>query len=80
MAEQFDRSLLTIALSRDGRVFDRAYVIRGEPTMRRYDGQHKLNGWQYPHAVVWKDTLYVAYSINKEDIGLTHIALTDLSP
>ena len=80
MPKQFDRSLLTIALSRDGVVFDRAYLIRSQPTQRRYDGKHKLDGWQYPHALVWEDTLYVAYSINKEDIGLTRIALTDISP
>jgi len=78
MPKRLDRSLLTIALSRDGRTFDRAYLVRGEPTRRRYDGEHKLDGWQYPHAVAWKGTLYVAYSINKEDVGLTRIALKTL--
>ena len=63
----------------DGATFDRAYIIRGEPTRRRYDGQHKLDGWQYPNAVVWKDDLYVAYSINKEDVAITQIALKDLA-
>jgi hypothetical protein len=80
MPKQFDRSLLTMALSQDGIRFDRASLVRGEPTKRRYDGKHKLDGWQYPHALVWKKTLYVAYSINKEDIGLTRIALKDLRP
>jgi hypothetical protein len=79
MPKQFDRSLLTIALSQDGVLFDRAYLLRGEPTKRRYDGKHKLDGWQYPNAIEWKDTLYVAYSINKEDVSLTRIALKDLS-
>ena len=79
MPKRFDRSLLTIALSQDGATFDRAYIIRGEPTRRRYDGQHKLDGWQYPNAVVWKDDLYVAYSINKEDVAITQIALKDLA-
>ena len=77
--KQFDRSLLTMALSRDGITFNRAYFIRGEPTKRRYDGKHKIDGWQYPHALVWKNTLYVAYSVNKEDIALTRIALKDLN-
>ncbi|MBC8354362.1 MAG: exo-alpha-sialidase [Planctomycetes bacterium] len=79
MPKQFDRSLLTIALSRDGKTFDRAWIVRGEPTKMRYEGRSKLDGWQYPHAVVWKDTLYVAYSINKEDVALTRITLKDLA-
>jgi hypothetical protein len=44
----------------------------------RFKGINKLDGWQYPTAVVWKDHLYVAYSINKEDEGVTRIALCDL--
>ena len=44
----------------------------------RFEGTSKLDGWQYPHAVVWKETLYVAYTINKEDVGLTRIALDGL--
>lgn len=69
---------LTISLSDDGIRFDRALVIRGEDTRPRFTGRHKLEGWQYPAAVVWKDHLVVAYSINKEDIGVTRIALADL--
>lgn len=78
MPKQFDRSLLTIALSSKGSLFDRAFLVRGEPTKRRFDGKNKLDGWQYPHTVIWNDHLYVAYSINKEDVGLTRIALEDL--
>lgn len=76
--KRLDRSLLTIALSRDGRVFDRAFVLRGEPTKKRYPGQHKLDGWQYPHATVWKGALWVAYSVNKEDLTITRIPLRRL--
>ncbi len=72
------RNPLTIALSDDGILFDRAYVIRAEPTSMRFKGDHKADGWQYPAAVVSKDHLYVAYSINKEDEGVTRIALSDL--
>ncbi|MAV38451.1 MAG: hypothetical protein CMJ59_23690 [Planctomycetaceae bacterium] len=72
------RNPLTIALSKDGVLFDRAFVIRSEQTSMRFKGTNKLDGWQYPTAVVWKDHLYVAYSINKEDEGVTRIALRDL--
>ena len=57
---------------------DRAYLVRSEPTTRRFDGKYKLDGWQYPHACVWKDALFIAYSINKEDLGVTRISLDDL--
>lgn len=77
--KKFDRSLLTIALSSDGSVFDRAFIVRGEPTQMRYEGKSKVNGWQYPHAIVHDGHLFVAYSINKEDVGLTKIDLKDLA-
>ena len=72
------RNPLTIALSSDGITFDRAYVVRGAKTTMRFLGKNKLEGWQYPHAIVWNEHLYVAYSINKEDIGVSRIALRDL--
>jgi hypothetical protein len=76
--ERGDRSLLTIAVSRDGVTFDRAWLVRGEPTGMSHAGRHKLDGWQYPNALVWGDHLLVAYSINKEDVGLTRIPLSAL--
>jgi len=73
-----NRSLLTIALSADGMVFDRAWLLRGDPTEGRFAGEAKAHGWQYPNALVCGDALYVVYSINKEDVGLTRIALEEL--
>ena len=78
--KQFDRHLLAISTSSDGREFKRAWIIRNQPTEMRYPGRSKLNGWQYPHAIVWKDYLYVAYSINKEDVAVTRIPLIELAP
>lgn len=72
---RMNRSLLTIALSNDGSVFDRAWLIRSEPTTQRFDGKGKRDGWQYPSAVVWRDALWIAYSVNKEDVSLTRISL-----
>ena len=76
---RLNRSLLTIALSKDGVTFDRAWLIRGEPTQQRFQGQQKLDGWQYPAALIWRDSLYVAYSVNKEDVMITRIALSALN-
>ena len=70
-----NRSLLTISFSKDGKLFDKAFVLRGERAVHRFPGQGKANGWQYPHAVIFKNHLCVIYSINKEDIGITRLAL-----
>ena len=73
--KQFDRHLLAISTSTDGRTFKRSWIVRNEPAKMRYPGKNKLDGWQYPHAIVWKSFLYVAYSINKEDVAVTRIPL-----
>ena len=77
-SREFGRNPLVIALSEDGKVFDRAYVIRGEATTQRFDGARKSDGWQYPSVIVWQDYLWVAYSVNKEDVKISRIRLTDL--
>ena len=76
MPKRFDRSLLVLSHSRDGKTFDRAWRIRAKRATKRFDGKHKLDGWQYPHAVCWKGQLFVAYSINKEDVSVTRIPLS----
>jgi len=76
MPTRFDRSLLVLTHSRDGKTFDRAWRIRAKQAKKRFDGKHKLDGWQYPHAVTWKGQLFVAYSINKEDVSVTRIPIS----
>ena len=72
---KMNRGLLTIGLSKDGALFDQAWLIRGEPTTQRFKGKGKKDGWQYPNAIVWKEALWVVYSANKEGIALTRISL-----
>lgn len=74
------RQTLGIALSRDGKHFDRAYALRGPGDRQplRYEGRHKTLGYSYPGAVVWGDHLYVAYATNKEDAEITRIPLSSL--
>lgn len=73
--ERGDRSLLVIASSPDGVRFDRAWLVRGEPAAMQHEGRHKLDGWQYPNGLVWREHLLVAHSVNKEDVALTRIPL-----
>jgi len=63
-----DRRHLLIALSDDGRSFDRMYTLLEGPTTRRVPGRHKEDGYHYPNSIVDGDKLLVIYSVNKEDI------------
>jgi len=71
---------LVITLSRDGRRFDRAWVLRGEASLQplRFEGRYKRPGFHYPKSVIWKDHLYVGYATNKEDVELTRVPLSGL--
>jgi len=66
------RAPLVVSLSRDGRLFDRAFVVRaGPPPAVRYPGRFKRPGYHYPKAVVWNGALWVAYASGKEDVEVT---------
>ena len=71
-----DRRHLLIALSDDGSSFDRQYTIVGGNTTRRINGRHKEDGYHYPNCLSDGDKLLVIYSVNKEDI---EVAIVDMS-
>ena len=72
------RDPVTLSLSKDGINFDRAFSVRyGAPPVK-YPGEAKVVGFQYPGAVVLKDTMWVSYSLGKEDIGVTRFSLEEL--
>jgi hypothetical protein len=72
---------LAITLSRDGRLFDRSFLLRGAADLQplRHAGKYKRPGYHYPKSVIWNDFLYVAYATNKEDVELTRIPLSSLA-
>ena len=74
---------LVVALSADGRVFDRAFLLRAGgdelPPMRNA-GRYKRPGYSYPKSAVIGDSLFVAYATNKEDIEVTQVPLAALTP
>ena len=75
------RSPLAIALSKDGELFDTAYLLRSNnemPTLR-YAGQAKRAGYHYPKSMVYNGYLYVSYATNKEDVQYTRIPLSSIS-
>jgi hypothetical protein len=75
------RNPLAITLSRDGKLFDRAWMLRGPADLQplRFEGQYKRAGYHYPKSVIWKEWLYVGYATNKEDVELTRVPLSILA-
>ncbi len=72
---------LVLTLSRDGNVFDTAYLLRSNDEMPplRYEGSAKRAGYHYPKSMVYNDYLYVAYATNKEDVQYTRVPLSSIS-
>ena len=70
-----DRLQLIIAIASNGKTFDKAWTLRNNPPELRFEGKAKTLGYNYPKAFVSKDFLYVAYSVNKEEIAVTRLPL-----
>ena len=76
-----NRFPLVITLSKDGFVFDKAFLLRnGDEDLQkmRFEGKYKRAGFSYPKSVVWNDHLYVSYATNKEDVEVTRIPVSQL--
>jgi hypothetical protein len=71
-----------VTLSRDGFVFDRAFLLRAGgsdlPSLR-YEGNAKTLGHSYPKSLIHDGNLYVGYSVNTEDVQLTRVPLESLA-
>ena len=69
---------LVITTSKDGFLFDKAYLIRsGGQNLQPLttDGKYKRIGYSYPKSFVSGNYLYVGYATNKEDVEMTRIPL-----
>lgn len=75
------RMPLAVTVSRDGRLFDRSWLLRGQGDLQplRFEGKYKRPGYHYPKSVVWKGWLYVGYAANKEDVQVTRLPLEALA-
>jgi hypothetical protein len=70
------RDPLAISFSRDGLSFTSPMALRKGAPPRRYDGRSKSIGFQYPHVLEHKGSLWVVYSTNKEDIEISEFRLS----
>lgn len=73
------RNVMAISLSKDGRLFDRAFALLVDPPPLKFPGHAKFAGWQYPSILVRDNQMYVAYSVGKEDIGVLRFPLSQLA-
>ena len=79
-SRQGGRQMLAISLSKDGLNFDRMAVIKFVAPPQRYEGKSKgAGGFQYPHSVVVGKSLWIIYSVNKEDVEVVRVPLAQLS-
>jgi hypothetical protein len=75
------RMPLAVTVSRDGRRFDRSFLLRGQGDLQplRFEGQYKRPGYHYPKSTIWNGFLWVGYAANKEDVQVTRVPLASLS-
>jgi pimeloyl-ACP methyl ester carboxylesterase len=70
------RDPLAISISRDGWSFAAPMIVRTRAGARRFEGRAKGSGTiQYPNAIEHAGSLWVIYSVNKEDIEISEIPL-----
>lgn len=70
------RDPLAVTISRDGWSFTAPMTVRTRAGARRFEGRAKGSGTiQYPNAIEHGGSLWVIYSVNKEDIEITEIPL-----
>ncbi len=74
------KRILVLALSSDGAVFDKAWLLAGPDDLpaRRSEGKYKTLGYNYPKAVILDNNLWVSLSVNKEDVTLVRIPISSL--
>ena len=75
------RHPLVLTLSKDGRRFTDAFLLRDKSTLppMHYKGKYKRIGYSYPKSIVWKNKIFVTYAVNKEDIAITQLDLSQFN-
>lgn len=74
------RMPLVLTLSKNGQLFDQAYLLGEEQQLPplKFAGKYKRLGYSYPKSIIWQDALWVSYALNKEDIMVSKVPLTSL--
>ena len=84
MAGFGQRIHLTLAVGSDTGRFEKVYAVRSDATAPRWASSDSNNGfgagygYQYPNVCEHGGFLYIAHSVNKEDIAVARVAVCDL--
>jgi hypothetical protein len=76
--EAEDRFPLTLSVSRDGVVFERAYVVVEKGPPARFPNFTKRPGAQYPQLLEAGGCVWVIFSLNQESIQIARVPLDGL--
>jgi len=74
----YDRNPLILAVSNDGKSFNKQYVIADELYQLKEKGLWKGGQYGYPHSIIYKNELYVIISRQKESIEVIRFKLNQL--
>lgn len=74
----YNRNPLVLALSADGKYFNKQYIIADDPYKLKKEGLWKGGQYGYPHTMIWKDYMYVIISRQKESIEVIRFKLDKL--
>ena len=77
-AHHYARTPLVLSLSRDGRVFDKSWLIADQPYTLKKDGLWKGGQYGYPHTMIHDGYLYVIISRQKEAIEVIRFRINGL--
>jgi hypothetical protein len=74
----YNRNPLVLAISADGRSFNKQYIIADEPYQLKTKGLYKGGQYGYPHTMIWNGYMYVIISRQKEAIEVIRFKLDQL--
>ncbi|UEG54087.1 exo-alpha-sialidase [Mucilaginibacter daejeonensis] len=74
----YDRNPLILTISKDGKVFDKSYVIANELYHLRTEGLWKGGQYGYPHTIIHQGYMYVIISRQKEAVEVIRFKLNQL--
>lgn len=75
----YARTPLVLATSKDGKFFNKQYIIADEPYTMKKEGLWKGGEYGYPHTIMYKGYMYIIVSRKKEAIEVIRFALTELA-
>jgi hypothetical protein len=71
----YNRNPLVLSISKDGKSFDKNYIIANELYHLKKEGLWKAGQYGYPHTMIYNDYMYVIVSRQKEAIELLRFRL-----